>query len=114
MINNRWNSDRQQSKMTYNQLHNGLKSPKTQEKRLKPQTTKNAYLRSRCFGRHATIALWVKALRDKPILPRVRSRSRRFAKVSDEDNPGGMLASNFELNLGMSRAFLTPKRDLHG
>ena len=37
MINNRWNSDRQQSKMTYNQLHNGLKSPKTQEKRLKPQ-----------------------------------------------------------------------------
>ena len=37
MINNRWNSDRQQSKMTYNQLHNGLKRPKTQEKRLKPQ-----------------------------------------------------------------------------
>ena len=106
--NNRWNSDRQQSKMTYNQLHNGLKSPKTQEKRLKPQTTKNAYLRSRCFGRHATFALWVKALRDKPILPRVRSRSQRFAKVSDEDNLGGMLASNFELNLGMARAFFDP------
>ena len=106
MINNRWNSDRQQSKMTYNQLHNGLKSPKTQEKRLK--TTKNAYLRSRCFGRHATFALWVKALRDKPTLPRVRSRSRRFAKVSDEDNPGEMLASNFELNLGISRAFFLP------
>ena len=100
--------------MTYNQLHNGLKSPKTQEKRLKPQTTKSAYLKRRssplirCFGRHAMFALWVKALRDNPILPSVRSWSRRFAKVPDDDNPGGMLAINFELNLGMARAFFDP------